>query len=47
MAQKAFRSTHNNKKEKGEGKKNKPKTAYQLARDAENARKKRKGNYAI
>lgn len=45
MAQKAFRSAHNDKKQKGEGKKNKPQTEYQRERDAAKAAKRRKHSH--
>ena len=46
MAQKAYRSDRNNKKEKGTSKKNKPQTDYQRERDAAKGAKKRKHNRA-
>lgn len=45
MANKTQRPAHNDKKQKGEGKKNKPKTQYQLEREEARALKHRIGKY--
>lgn len=45
MARKDYHAPRNEKKQKMETKKMKPKTAYQLERDAAKNRKKRGGNY--